>query len=186
MKAIESISVFIGALSVADSFSMNKLVINLKRPMPASNDCLPHAAMNLGAARGVGMRPVPGMVSRLVIQPQLDAWCLFRLDKDGGFVRAFGEGRYVRPHGLRLDPDGNIWTTDVNGHTVTKMNPRGEVLMTLGVKGQAGDWNEAFDLLHQVPARDRVKDFLTVFIAQHNRTPPSDWDGVIRLASKGT
>jgi DNA-binding beta-propeller fold protein YncE len=68
---------------------------------------------------------------------------LIEVDKDGGFVRTFGEGRYVRPHGLRLDPDGNIWTTDVNGHTVTKMNPRGEVLMTLGVKGQAGDWNEA-------------------------------------------
>jgi sugar lactone lactonase YvrE len=68
---------------------------------------------------------------------------LIEVDKDGKFVRAFGEGRYVRPHGLRLDPEGNIWTTDVNGHTVTKMNPRGEVLMTLGVKGQAGDWSEA-------------------------------------------
>jgi DNA-binding beta-propeller fold protein YncE len=68
---------------------------------------------------------------------------LIEFDKDGTFVRAFGEGRYDRPHGLRLDPEGNIWTTDVNGHTVTKMNPRGEVLMTLGVKGQAGDWNEA-------------------------------------------
>ena len=68
---------------------------------------------------------------------------LIEVDKDGTFVRAFGEGRYVRPHGLRLDSEGNIWTTDVNGHTVTKMNPRGEVLMTLGVKGQAGDWSEA-------------------------------------------
>lgn len=65
---------------------MSKLVINLKKPAPASNDCLPHAAMNLGAARGVGLRPVPGIVSRLVIQEQLGAWCLFRLDKDGGFV----------------------------------------------------------------------------------------------------
>jgi adenylate cyclase len=48
----------------------------------------------------------------------------------------------------------------------------------------AGKWSDAFDLLHQVPARDRVKDFLTVFIAQHNRTPPADWDGVIKLASR--
>jgi hypothetical protein len=65
---------------------MKKIVVTLKKPMPASNDCLPHAAMNLGAARGVGLRPVPGMVARLVIQPQLDAWCLFRLDEGGGFV----------------------------------------------------------------------------------------------------
>src|SRR3954464_5579943 len=65
---------------------MNKIRIDLPRPMPASNDCLPHAAMNLGAARGVGMRPTPGMGSRLVIQEQFGAWCVFRMDKDGGFV----------------------------------------------------------------------------------------------------
>jgi hypothetical protein len=65
---------------------MNKIVIHLKEPMPATNDCLPHAAMNLGAARGVGMRPVPGVVSRIVIQPQLGAWCMFRMDDRGGFV----------------------------------------------------------------------------------------------------
>jgi len=48
----------------------------------------------------------------------------------------------------------------------------------------AGDWQLAFQLLHQVTADDRVKDFLTVFIAQRNRTPPADWDGVIPLGSK--
>ena len=36
----------------------------------------------------------------------------------------------------------------------------------------ASDWGTAIQLLHQVPAQDRVKDFITVFIAQHNRTPP--------------
>jgi hypothetical protein len=54
--------------------------------MPASNDCLPHAAMNLGAPRGVGIMPAPGMVSRLVIDSMLGAWVLHRLDADGGFV----------------------------------------------------------------------------------------------------
>lgn len=49
---------------------------------------------------------------------------------------------------------------------------------------QAGDWPAAFELLHQVPAEDRVKDFLTVFIAQHNRTAPPDWRGFIPLSSK--
>ncbi len=49
---------------------------------------------------------------------------------------------------------------------------------------QSGDWSNAFRLLHQVPAEDRVKDFLTVFIAQHGRTPPSDWQGFIRLPEK--
>lgn len=48
----------------------------------------------------------------------------------------------------------------------------------------AGQWPEALELLHYVPARDRVKDFLTVFIAQHGRTPPRNWDGVVELTSK--
>lgn len=49
---------------------------------------------------------------------------------------------------------------------------------------QKGDWTLAFDLLHRVPPEDRVKDFLTVLIAQHHRAPPTNWDGVIRMSSK--
>jgi adenylate cyclase len=48
----------------------------------------------------------------------------------------------------------------------------------------AGRWSRAFERLHRVPAEDRVKDFLTVFIAQHNRTPPENWTGVIPLTTK--
>ena len=48
----------------------------------------------------------------------------------------------------------------------------------------AGDWPQAFELLHRVPAEDQAKDFLTVYIAQHNRTPPAGWNGVIPLTSK--
>jgi len=49
----------------------------------------------------------------------------------------------------------------------------------------AGSWSEAFELLHQIPTEDRAKDFLTAYIAQRNRTPPGDWDGVIALETKG-
>jgi adenylate cyclase len=49
---------------------------------------------------------------------------------------------------------------------------------------QSGQWSEAFRWLHQVPAEDRVKDFLTVFIAQHGRTPPADWKGYIPMSDK--
>ncbi|MBI3837850.1 MAG: FHA domain-containing protein [Planctomycetia bacterium] len=47
-----------------------------------------------------------------------------------------------------------------------------------------GRWSQAFERLHRVPAEDRVKDFLTIFIAQHNRTPPENWNGVIPLTMK--
>ncbi len=47
-----------------------------------------------------------------------------------------------------------------------------------------GNWAEAFDLLHRVPAGDRAKDFLTVYIAQHNRVAPPGWPGYITLREK--
>ena len=48
----------------------------------------------------------------------------------------------------------------------------------------AGRWSEAFELLHRTPTEDLATDFLTVYIAQHNRTAPPGWDGVIPLSSK--
>jgi adenylate cyclase len=49
---------------------------------------------------------------------------------------------------------------------------------------QAGRWSAAYDLLHKVPPEDRVKDFLTVYIAQRERVAPPDWNGVIVLSDK--
>ncbi len=48
----------------------------------------------------------------------------------------------------------------------------------------AGRWHDAFRALHQVPAEDQVKDFLTVYIAQHRRVAPPGWTGIIELPSK--
>lgn len=48
----------------------------------------------------------------------------------------------------------------------------------------AGRWSEALELLHKVPAKDRAKDFLTIFIVQNNYEPPAKWDGVIPMPSK--
>jgi hypothetical protein len=63
-----------------------KVVFNLPSPMPASNDCLPHAAMTLGSTRGVGTRPAVGMVSRIVIEKHMGNWCFYRMDNEGGFI----------------------------------------------------------------------------------------------------
>jgi len=48
----------------------------------------------------------------------------------------------------------------------------------------AGQWDETYRLLHRIPPEDRAKDFLTVFVARHDRKPPSDWLGYIPLTSK--
>jgi len=67
----------------------------------------------------------------------------FEFDQDGRFVRSFGDNLFTRAHGLRIDREGNLWATDVGGHVVLKFSPDGKVLLTLGVKGESGEWNEA-------------------------------------------
>lgn len=66
----------------------------------------------------------------------------FEFDSNGRFLRAFGDRLFVRAHGLRIDRDDNLWATDVGGHVALKLSPRGDVLLTLGTKGEAGEWNE--------------------------------------------
>jgi len=74
---------------------------------------------------------------------------LFEFDEQGKFIRSFGEGLFTRSHGLRIDKEGSIWATDVGAHTVMKLSPQGQVLLTLGTKGQRGDWNESTHLLNE-------------------------------------
>jgi len=68
---------------------------------------------------------------------------LFEFDEGGAFLRAFGDDlHFTRTHGLRFDRDGNIWVSDVGSHIVVKLNLQGQVLLTLGVRGEAGAWDE--------------------------------------------
>ena len=67
----------------------------------------------------------------------------FEFNPDGTFVRAFGDKLFTRSHGLRIDSEGNLWATDVGGHVVVKLNREGQTLLTIGTRGEAGEWNEA-------------------------------------------
>jgi sugar lactone lactonase YvrE len=70
------------------------------------------------------------------------AQAFWEYDDKGAFVRAFGD-RFTRAHGLRIDRDGNLWATDVGAHTVMKFTPDGQLLLTLGTRGQAGTWDDS-------------------------------------------
>jgi hypothetical protein len=64
---------------------MAKRTLNLPKPAAAANDCLPHAAMNLGTARGLGWSAAEP-VARLVLDEQFGQFVLYRLDAAGGFA----------------------------------------------------------------------------------------------------
>jgi DNA-binding beta-propeller fold protein YncE len=71
------------------------------------------------------------------------AVAFFEFDDKGAYIRSFGDKLFTRAHGLRIDRDGNLWAGDVSAHTVRKFNRDGQLLLTLGTAGEAGDWNEA-------------------------------------------
>ena len=91
---------------------------------------------------GIGSVDVMPNGHLLVFQRQA-ANQLMEFDADGRLVRSFDDNIAARAHGLKVDPQGNIWITDGTCNTVMKLAPTGAVLMTLGTKGKAGSWDEA-------------------------------------------
>ena len=54
-------------------------------------------------------------------------------DREGNFLRSWGEGLFGRAHGIHVDSDDTLYCTDDGDHTVRKMTLEGKVLMTIGV-----------------------------------------------------
>lgn len=56
----------------------------------------------------------------------------------GELLSAWGENRFVMPHGLTIDHEDNVWLTDVGLHQVYKFDHEGQLLLTLGEAGVPG------------------------------------------------
>lgn len=71
------------------------------------------------------------------------AHALLEFTGKGTYLRAHASGVFTQPHGLRVDAEDNIWATDTGSHIVVKMDPRGRILMVLGIKGRSEEWHQA-------------------------------------------
>ena len=60
-------------------------------------------------------------------------------DRDGKFLRSWGEGLFARPHGISIGPDAAVFCTDDLDHTVRKFTPTGRLLLTVGTSGKPSD-----------------------------------------------
>ena len=60
-------------------------------------------------------------------------------DRGGNFIKSWGEGVFVRPHGVTMGPDETLYCTDDGDHTVRQCTLDGRVLMTIGVPGKAAE-----------------------------------------------
>jgi len=53
-------------------------------------------------------------------------------DREGNFLRSWGEGLVGRAHGITIGPEDEVWLTDDGNHTIRKFTPEGKLLLTIG------------------------------------------------------
>jgi DNA-binding beta-propeller fold protein YncE len=98
---------------------------------------------NFGESSGIALNSRGHIFLFQRVKPMLTEF-----DAQGKFLRSIGDGLWDHPHGLRIDSDDNIWTTDDGNHLVLKLNAAGRVLLVLGRK----DWGAEADWLFNKPA----------------------------------
>lgn len=59
-------------------------------------------------------------------------------DRDGHFLRSWGQGLFTAPHGCRIDPQGSLWLTDTGDHQVMRFTTGGRLLATYGTRNRPG------------------------------------------------
>jgi sugar lactone lactonase YvrE len=79
---------------------------------------------------------------------------VLKFDQSGKLVTSFGAEMFTFPHGIHVDPEGNVWVVDgqppgaarggaaqpppAGGHHIVKFSPAGKVLLRLGTPGVTG------------------------------------------------
>ncbi len=123
------------------------------------------------------------------LESDLDVVVKFSLET-GETVESFGGGMFIWPHGIDVDPDGNVWVTDAaaparvpkggeRGHRVIKFSPTGKVLMTLGTPGVPGNDEKHFSS----PADVVVADDGSVFVGDGHNADGNN--RIVKFDSKG-
>ena len=56
-------------------------------------------------------------------------------DRDGNFLRSWGEDIFTTPHGIAIGPDDSVYCVDSGDHTVRKFTSSGKLLLTIGDPG---------------------------------------------------
>lgn len=114
---------------------------------------------------------------------------IFRFDLEGNRLAEFGAGLIAWPHGMHVDAEGNVWVTDAVGfgaepddlgHVVYKFSAEGELLMTLGQRGVAGDGPDTF----RQPSDVLVAPDGSIFVADGHGSGGNN--RIVKLAPDGT
>lgn len=120
---------------------------------------------------------------------------VLKFDSTGNLMKSFGAGMFIFPHKIYVDRDGNVWVVDqrsanerelaklpgekAKGHIVVKFSPDGQVLMTLGNRGVAGNPPDALTQ----PTSVVMAPNGDIFISEgHNQNPQAPPETVSRIS----
>jgi DNA-binding beta-propeller fold protein YncE len=95
----------------------------------------PPGVTKWGAATGVAV----DAHDNVYVLHRNEAMPIMVFDRNGKFLRAWGQGMFKTTHFLRVDPSGCVWVTDRGDMQAFKFSSDGKLLMTLGKKGVTGD-----------------------------------------------
>src|SRR6201999_2353056 len=75
---------------------------------------------------------------------------VMEFDAQGKFIKSFGSGMLLFPHGIFIDRNDHIWLADGHvgggiGNDVIEFDQNGKVLMTLGTPGATGADGKTFN-----------------------------------------
>ncbi len=142
-----------GVDPASDLPNPNPTVITEWGPLPDGRTWGTSAGVDIGPDGNIWAYDRCGQTAFADVCSTSDLDPILKFDRTTGEVlTSFGAGLFAFPHGIHVDSDGNVWITDsmgnaagTKGHQVIKFSPAGEVLMTLGQAGVAGNGPDTFN-----------------------------------------
>jgi sugar lactone lactonase YvrE len=115
---------------------------------------------------------------------------IMEFDSQGNFLRAFGRGIFVFPHGIFVDQSGHVWVADAKsadsktavsrGNAVLEFDPNGKLVRTIGRPGNASHTAPTFHL----PSAVLVAPDGDIFIAD-GHDPGERYARILKLDRNG-
>ena len=100
-------------------------------------------------AEGVRLHECPGVAvdstDRVHVLTRNKEHPVMVFDRQGDWLDSFGQGVFSeRTHGITIGPDDMVYCADDGTHTITKFDPKGKLLMTIGTPGKPSEkWGGA-------------------------------------------
>ena len=153
---------FLTAMPLLAQDAGDELLRSLTKPLPLLRvDRVELKAVPSLTFEGISAIATDAKGNIFVLHRPTDGDPIVVLDPQGRVLRSWGKGMFKIPHGIRLDPAGNVWTVDASTSLVFKFSPLGQKLLqiTVGdVPDPARDFCGATDVAFAANGRIFVAD----------------------------